>query len=60
MSTPLPAHPPLPQPAPLAPASAARLSSEALLRGRREVEIDHAGQVYRLRLTTLGKLILTK
>ncbi|MEH0165219.1 hemin uptake protein HemP [Roseateles microcysteis] len=42
------------------PASAARLSSEALLRGRREVEIEHAGQVYRLRLTTLGKLILTK
>jgi hemin uptake protein HemP len=37
-----------------------RLSSTALLRGRREIEIDHEGAVYRLRLTALGKLILTK
>ena len=42
------------------PATAPRLSSQALLQGRREVEIEHAGQVYRLRLTALGKLILTK
>ena len=34
--------------------------SEALLRGRRLVEITHNGEVYRLRATRLGKLILTK
>lgn len=37
-----------------------RLSSQALLGAEREIEIDHAGQIYRLRLTSLGKLILTK
>jgi hemin uptake protein HemP len=37
-----------------------RLSSHALLGGEREIEIEHAGQLYRLRLTSLGKLILTK
>lgn len=45
---------------PSAPAVTERLSSTALLRGRREIEIDHEGAVYRLRVTTLGKLILTK
>jgi hemin uptake protein HemP len=52
-----PAEQPLPRadnerPAPLA--------SEALLRGRRLVEIAHNGEVYRLQATRLGKLILTK
>ncbi|HEY4083257.1 MAG TPA: hemin uptake protein HemP [Burkholderiaceae bacterium] len=37
-----------------------RLTSHALLGNDREIEIDHAGQLYRLRLTSLGKLILTK
>ncbi|WP_249937082.1 hemin uptake protein HemP [Roseateles sp. DAIF2] len=37
-----------------------RLSSQALLGNEREVEIEHSGQIYRLRLTSLGKLILTK
>ncbi len=37
-----------------------RVSSEALLGNEREVEIEHSGQLYRLRLTSLGKLILTK
>jgi hemin uptake protein HemP len=37
-----------------------RLSSQSLLGGQREVEIDHGGAVYRLRVTALGKLILTK
>lgn len=37
-----------------------RLSSQALLGNEREVEIEHGGQLYRLRLTSLGKLILTK
>lgn len=37
-----------------------RISSHDLLAGGIEVEIDHAGAIYRLRLTSLGKLILTK
>jgi len=37
-----------------------RLDSTQLLQGARELEIDHGGQLYRLRLTSLGKLILTK
>ena len=42
------------------PPVAVRLSSQSLLGGQREVEIDHGGAVYRLRVTSLGKLILTK
>lgn len=38
----------------------APLSSDELLRGRRLVEINHNGEVYRLQATRLGKLILTK
>lgn len=45
-------------PAPVA--ARRRLSSQALLGNEREIEIEHAGQLYRLRLTSLGKLILTK
>lgn len=37
-----------------------RLSSRVLMGGEREIEIDHDGVVYRLRVTSLGKLILTK
>lgn len=37
-----------------------RWSSETLLNGGHQVEITHGDQVYRLRLTSLGKLILTK
>lgn len=37
-----------------------RLHSRDLLGHGRELEIEHAGQLYRLRLTQLGKLILTK
>lgn len=36
------------------------LKSEALFEGASEVLIDHRGVIYRLRLTSLGKLILTK
>ncbi len=36
------------------------LPSQQLLRGRREVVIRHAGEDYRLRITRLNKLILTK
>ena len=41
-------------------ADAAELSSEKLLRGRREVLIRHGADQYRLRLTRMNKLILTK
>lgn len=37
-----------------------RLLSEQLLDGNGEIEIVHGDAVYRLRLTALGKLILTK
>lgn len=38
----------------------ATISSEDLFRGLREIQIRHAGEVYRLRLTRNGKLILHK
>jgi hemin uptake protein HemP len=34
--------------------------SEEILRGRGEVFIEHKGEMYRLRLTSAGKLYLTK
>jgi hemin uptake protein HemP len=37
-----------------------RLTSAQLLEGATEVEIEHRGAMYRLRLTSLDKLILTK
>jgi hemin uptake protein HemP len=37
-----------------------RVVSNDILRGNPEVEIDHRGTLYRLRVTSLGKLILTK
>jgi hemin uptake protein HemP len=37
-----------------------RISSPEILRGQREVEIEHNGMIYRMRCTALGKLILTK
>lgn len=37
-----------------------RILSMALLNGGRELVIEHAGEEYRLRLTSKGKLILTK
>lgn len=36
-----------------------RLKSQELMQQAREVEIDHEGRVYRLRITQLNKLILT-
>ncbi len=37
-----------------------RIVASTLLAGRREVILQHDGQEYRLRLTSNGKLILTK
>ncbi|MFZ6752290.1 hemin uptake protein HemP [Undibacterium sp. Dicai25W] len=36
-----------------------RLNSKELMQHSREVEIDHEGRIYRLRVTQLNKLILT-
>jgi len=38
---------------------ARRMSSSDLFAGSREVEIEHNGRQYRLRITQTGKLILT-
>ena len=47
--------------APAAPAPAPRrIDSAALIGPGRELLIDHQQQVYRLRVTSQGKLILTK
>jgi hemin uptake protein HemP len=48
------------RPASVPTAELPRWSSETLLHGGHQVEITHGDQVYRLRLTSLGKLILTK
>ena len=37
-----------------------RITTEKLLGGLRELEIEHGAEVYRLRVTSTGKLILTK
>jgi hemin uptake protein HemP len=57
-----PARPPPPAspPAPSAASLPQRIDSALLLRGANELLIDHHGVLYRLRQTTLGKLILTK
>lgn len=56
----LPAHPATPDTPAVSPQAVPRVTSSALLRGRRELEIAHGDAVYRLRLTAMGKLILTK
>lgn len=63
MSLPIPPIPARPVPSPAAFVRDERppqFSSQALLGDRPEVQIVHGDQVYRLRRTALGKLILTK
>ncbi|MGE5319837.1 MAG: hemin uptake protein HemP [Hyphomicrobiaceae bacterium] len=36
------------------------MPTESLFRGGQEILIDHSGEIYRLRVTRNGKLILTK
>lgn len=55
-AVPQPARPPNLEPS----SPRLRWSSRTLLGGGREVEIEHDQVVYRLQLTSLGKLILTK
>lgn len=43
-----------------APARPPRLSTERLMGGRREIVLQHGPEEYRLRITSTGKLILTK
>jgi hemin uptake protein HemP len=38
----------------------ARIASDQLMKGRREIIIQHGRDEYRLRITAAGKLILTK
>jgi hemin uptake protein HemP len=42
------------------PANTVKITSEKLFAGALEVQIDHHGALYRLKKTSLGKLILTK
>lgn len=44
----------------VAPVRSRRIRVSDLLRNDREVILEHAGQEYRLRITSKGKLILTK
>ena len=39
--------------------SSIRIKSENLFQQKREIEIEHAGRIYRLKLTHSNKLILT-
>lgn len=42
------------------PVMTVELRSQELFRDRREILIEHANEIYRLRLTSNNKLILTK
>jgi len=55
-----PAATPPESPASAAAATPRRISSAQLFGKGTEVHIEHHGAIYRLRLTALGKLILTK
>lgn len=44
----------------LAAAPSRVLASDALFRGTHEIGIEHAGALYRLKITRQGKLILNK
>ncbi|WP_174821633.1 hemin uptake protein HemP [Duganella rivi] len=66
MITTTPAMPPAIAAHPVAAAAAVqavkpvkRITSASLMEGGRELEIEHSGRVYRLRITQLNKLILT-
>jgi hemin uptake protein HemP len=37
-----------------------RINIDAILRGRQEIIIEHRDEEYRLRITSNGKLLLTK
>jgi hemin uptake protein HemP len=41
-------------------AASSGIQADQLFHGRQEIQIDHNGEIYRLRITRNGKLILTK
>lgn len=47
------------KPSPARVAAALRIKSQDLFQSLREIEIEHEGRIYRLRMTQLNKLILT-
>ncbi len=49
-----------PASAPNEPEQPRLITSDELLQGRREIWIEHGDDMYRLRLTSSGKLCLTK
>lgn len=51
--------PPAPPAVAKSPAEPRRIDSRELFAGAREILIDHDGRTYRMRITQLGKLILT-
>ncbi len=51
---------PAPSPAPAMPQRPPRWTSQQLFDGRPVIEIEHQQQIYQLRQTSQGKLILTK
>jgi len=55
-TNPAPTHSPVATPVP---GPARRIRSEDIMRGAREVVIEHDGRQYQLRITQNGKLILT-
>ncbi len=48
------------QPHPLLPPRPLRISTDRLMGGRREIVLQHGLEEYRLRITSTGKLLLTK
>ena len=60
MTVKAPANPPLSPPSAETANRVRSIDSQALLGNAREVRIHHQGENYTLRLTRLGKLILTK
>jgi hemin uptake protein HemP len=66
MTAPTPSPAPTPQPKPAQAQAQAQaqavqcVTSDSLLNGATELHIDHHGVIYRLKVTELGKLILTK
>ena len=48
----------LPRPAPMRPLRT--IASAAVFKGETEIGIEHHGELYRLKITRQGKLILTK
>lgn len=53
-------HSPAPETPPTPDLPLRRIDSKTLLGAAQEIEINHVGKIYRLRRTSLGKLILTK